>query len=259
MTAVVLLTSFWGTAQSTINDERIHSGPAAGENVSAQNDHGFFIVAEFSQSLNAKKLKPGDTVKAEVTQDVLAHGRIVIPAETKLMGHITEVSARDKTNSESRLGIVFDKILLKHSREIDFDGFIRSLEAPALRRSRVDEPDPMMGTAMARGSSSRSTSSASAAASGLTAADGTVLWNGTKASNLSNTHSAGGKPPASERAASPLSVGMPFGVFGIKDVRLVAGDGNASGPVIVSSKHNVKLEDGTQVLIRATNPHLPKP
>lgn len=256
MAAVVLLTGFWGIAQSTENDEKIR--PPASQNTLPQNDHSFFMVAELSHSLNAKKLKPGDTVKAEVTQDVLAHGKLVIPAETKLMGHVTEASTRGGTNGESRLGIVFDKILLKHGREIDFDGAIRSLEAPARRRSRTDDPDLMLPPTMPRGSTSRSFSSAAVTTATMSTIDTTVVWNQGTVSNADNTHSAGGRPATSDRAASPLSVGMPFGVFGIKDLRLVAGDGNST-TVIVCSKRDVKLEDGTQVLIRGTNPRLPSP
>src|SRR5262245_11290356 len=40
------------------------------------------ILAEFSGGLNVKKLKPGDKIKAEVSQDVLWHGRIIIPEES---------------------------------------------------------------------------------------------------------------------------------------------------------------------------------
>src|SRR5262245_20118449 len=55
-----------------------------------------YILAEFTQSLNAKKLKPGDAIKAQVSQDVLAHGKIVIPADSTLVGHVTEVKASQK-------------------------------------------------------------------------------------------------------------------------------------------------------------------
>ena len=43
-----------------------------------------FMLVELSGSLNAKKLKPGDPIRAQVIQDVLSHGKIVIPAESKL-------------------------------------------------------------------------------------------------------------------------------------------------------------------------------
>src|SRR5262249_56050197 len=101
-----------------------------------------FIVVELSDSLNAKKLKPGDKVKAQVSQDVLAHGRVLIPAESKLLGHVTEANGRSE-NEESRLGLVFDKILLKHHEELNMRGVVRT-EAPPVVRSRMDEPDAMM-------------------------------------------------------------------------------------------------------------------
>src|SRR5215468_3755560 len=69
-----------------------------------------FILVELSDALNAKKLKPGDKIKALVAQDVVARGRVVIPMDSKLMGHVTEAKALEgNENSESRLGIVFDK------------------------------------------------------------------------------------------------------------------------------------------------------
>src|SRR6266567_3582037 len=108
----------------------------------------FYILAEFNGNLDAKKLKPGDRIKAEVTQDVLSHGKIVIPIESKLVGHVTEVKARSGEDPESRLGLVFDKVLLKHHQELDFQGVIQALSPPALRRSKVDEPDQMLPPAV---------------------------------------------------------------------------------------------------------------
>ena len=70
------------------------------------------MLVELSKRLNSQKLKVGDKVKAEVSQDVVSHGKVIIPVETKLIGHVTEVSARDSGHPESRLGIMFDRILL---------------------------------------------------------------------------------------------------------------------------------------------------
>ena len=53
------------------------------------------MLVELTKSLKAKKLKPGDKVKAEVAQDVVSHGKVIIPVETELIGHVTEVSVRD--------------------------------------------------------------------------------------------------------------------------------------------------------------------
>src|SRR6476646_3520226 len=107
-----------------------------------------YILVELSNTLKAKKLKVGDKVKAEVSQDVVSHGKVIIPVETKLVGHVTEVSARDSTNPESRLGIVFDRILLKHFRDIDFEAVVQAVSQPVVRRSRVDEPLLMLPPSM---------------------------------------------------------------------------------------------------------------
>jgi hypothetical protein len=247
----------------------------------------FYILAEFTQSLNAKKLKPGDRIQAQVTQDVLSHGKIIIPVESKLVGHVTEVKARATDDSESRLGIIFDKVLLKHRLEVDFRGVLHALSAPAVRRSRVDEPDQMLspramggmsqsqgpmpiGTGMAN---SRSTSpgggSASAGSSIAANPAGSAPpfmnsppVNGPPSSSAGNA--AGGIPnpngvPVSSGEQKPMSVGMPLGVFGLKGLSLTPGTSSTPGPVILSRVDNVKLESGTQVLLKITGASVPQP
>jgi len=68
-----------------------------------------YVVAEFNNGLNGKKLRPGARVRVEVAQDVLAHGKIIIPADARIEGHVTEVKTRG-SDPASRLGIVFDKV-----------------------------------------------------------------------------------------------------------------------------------------------------
>ncbi len=55
-----------------------------------------------------------------------------------------------------------------------------------------------------------------------------------------------------------MSAGMPRGVFGLKGLSLSPGVGsNTPGPVILSEAGNVKLEDGTQVLLKVTDATAP--
>src|SRR5512146_1565429 len=91
---------------------------------------GALLVAEFDGGLNAKKLKPGDKVKATLTQDLLMHGKIVAPVDSKLVGHVTEASPKTKEHPQSRLGVVFDKLLLKHHREVQFQATVQILAPP---------------------------------------------------------------------------------------------------------------------------------
>jgi hypothetical protein len=248
----------------------------------------FFILAEFTQSLNAKKLKPGDQVKAEVTQDVLSHGKIIIPVESRLVGHVTEVKSHRAEDPESRLGIVFDKVLLKHRVEVDFHGVLHALSAPAVRRSRVDEPDQMLSPGLLGvnrssgptpvGSSSLGAHAGSAAGGNIQSVSGTATNPAGSPPSVSNGapvgtvltvgagNAAGGIPshnspyPIGVGEQKPMSVGMPLGVFGLKGLSLsTAGTASTPGPVIFSRISDVKIESGTQVLLKVTDAAITQP
>jgi hypothetical protein len=229
-----------------------------------------YMLVELSKTLKAKKLKVGDKVKAEVSQDIVAHGKVIIPVETKLVGHVTEVSARDSEHPESRLGIVFDRILLKHFHDIDFEAVVQAVSQPVVRRSRVDEPSQMLPPSMVGGVSR----------------DGPVTPTGRGASaSMSNRPMGGGGAAASvatfqapitvkqspsthvdssgallETASNgkPMSIGMPQGVFGLKGLSLsTAPSADTPGPVIVSNTEDVKLDSGTQILLQVLKVEIP--
>src|SRR5690349_15531128 len=62
---------------------------------------GTGVVAELSKGVNAKKVKPGDTIKASVTQDVVDRGQVAIRIGSKLVGHVVEVKAATKDDPQS--------------------------------------------------------------------------------------------------------------------------------------------------------------
>jgi len=231
---------------------------------------GSYMLVELSKSLKAKKLKVGDKVKAEVSQDVIAHGKVIIPVETKLVGHVTEVNARDSAHPESRLGIVFDRILLKHFRDIDFEAVVQAISQPVIRRSRVDEPSQMLPPPMAgvgrdapitpsnRGStssnSSRGSSAGGAASASLATFQGPIT---VKQSPSTHVDSPGALLEAAANG-KPMSIGMPQGVFGLKGLSLSTEPSSSTpGPVIVSNTENVKLDSGTQILLQVLKVEVP--
>ncbi|HEY5027859.1 MAG TPA: hypothetical protein VIK39_05575 [Candidatus Angelobacter sp.] len=223
---------------------------------------GSYMLVELSKPLKAKKLKVGDKVIAEVTQDVVAHGKVIIPIETRLVGHVTEVNARDKGQLESRLGIVFDRILLKHYHDISFQAVVQAVSQPVIRKSRLDEPSQMLppsmvggglrsstGTTNARGAST--TSSRSSSGGGSTSSGSVTTFQvplTVKESASPNTTSGALLEVAS--TGKPMSAGMPLGVFGIKGLGLTSEPSlRTPGPVIISNTQDVKLESGTQILL----------
>jgi hypothetical protein len=220
---------------------------------------GTTLVAEFSHGLNAKKLKPGDKVKAVLTQDLVLKGKIVAPNESKLVGHVTEVKASTDADQESRLGLVFDKVLLKHHHELNVQAGVQALLAPAIRRSRVDEPDQMMpppvvasvsnsnttgrgGTGASRSSNSGPTTSSVASLNSIGAIP-TVQ--STPGSSPGNHVTRVDLSQATGRRLN-ASNGM-RGVYGIKGISLSPPSNGAA--VIISKTSNVKLENGTQLIL----------
>jgi hypothetical protein len=82
-------------------------------------------------------------VNAVLLADVLSHGKIVVRRDSKLVGHVTEAQPHSKDNPESRLGIVFDKAVLKGGQEIPFTSVLMALRpAPRLQVESMSAPAP---------------------------------------------------------------------------------------------------------------------
>jgi hypothetical protein len=220
---------------------------------------GTDMVAELSHSVSAKKAKPGDLVKAALTQDVLAHGRIIIRRGSKLMGHVTETKVRTKDDQESRLGMVFDKAVLKDGQEISFTAAIMAL-APGVQVSSVDRPDQMPPPQtssvsssgnpqpMGAGPQSRSTMSGSGSSSVNSATSSSA------ASRSVQLDQAAASASTSESASTyGLMGGGSRGVFGLPGLRLAALAGPVRTTIITSIRQDVKLESGTQLVIQVNN------
>jgi len=233
---------------------------------------GSYMLVELSNGLKAKKLKVGDKVKAEVSQDVVSHGKVIIPIETKLVGHVTEVSPRDSAHPESRLGIVFDRILLKHFHDIEFEAVVQAVAQPVIRHSRVDEPSQMLPPSMI-GGGMRDNNAAPTGGRGSSGSQNRTVTNAGTSSGASltqfqapitvkespSTHAeSAGALLAVASNGKPMSVGMPQGVFGLKGLSLsTAPSAGTPGPVIVSNTDNVKLDEGTQILLHILKVELP--
>lgn len=110
-------------------------------------ENGSILYAELTKTVDAKKAKAGDPVNAVLVADVLAHGKIVVRHDAKLLGHVTEARVHSKEVPESRLGIVFDKIITKDG-EVPFQSLllaIRPAEHPVVEIPNA--PTPMSNSA----------------------------------------------------------------------------------------------------------------
>lgn len=218
--------------------------------------NGTDLVAELNKSVSSKKAKLGDSVKATLTQDVVEHGKIVIRRGSKLIGHVTEAKPRSKDDQESRLGLVFDKAMLKGGEEIDFNAVVRAL-APPVRFGAVDKPDMM-------GPPPTGMSNSSNVPQPLSAPGGTGNSSNRASSNASTTTGTSNQASQAAQYASTsyggtlapqggVMGGGSRGIFGIRGLTLGPPAKGQDGSVISSTSQSVKLESGTQMVIQVTS------
>ena len=98
-----------GNAQSQTTSEQTSAGLRIAP--------GSIIPVQLTKTIDAKKVKTGDEVEAKVTQDLTTgNGEVVLPKDTKVVGHITEAQTRSKEQKESQIGIAFDHTVGKNRR-----------------------------------------------------------------------------------------------------------------------------------------------
>src|SRR5260370_42256359 len=94
---------------------------------------GTVINAALNSSIDSKKVKPGEQITAHTTEAVRStDGRAILPKGTKLVGHVTQASARSNGQGEAVLAIQFDKAVLKDGQEVPLNVvIIQAVAAPA--------------------------------------------------------------------------------------------------------------------------------
>lgn len=104
---------------------------------------GTLLHVELLKSVDTKRSKVNDRIEARTVSDLLAHGQIIIPRNTKIIGHVTQARARGKTSPDSTVGIIFDRVLLK-SGEVLLPLTIKSIAPPVYASSNIGrEPDSL--------------------------------------------------------------------------------------------------------------------
>ena len=182
---------------------------------------GAMLYLELSKALDAKKVKTGDAVTAQLVADVLSHGKIVIRRDSKLIGHITEAQPSTKERPESRLGIVFEKVILKGGEEIPFSSVLVSL------RPAPETPPSMDLTGETSGAAGRGYSMPLA---------------------MAQRHRMHSVNEDNEAKAAARANSRPSNMDGLRLTPPAVGQ----TPIVVSLKHTVKLESGVIIELRVT-------
>jgi hypothetical protein len=240
---------------------------AAGVNgASGALSSGTTLQAELTKLVDSKKAKPGDEVTAKLTQDVRSSNQVVLHKGTKLVGHVTEAQAKGKENGESKLGIAFDKAVLKGGQEMAFTGVIQALAAPVQGSLSAAAEDTGnlgsgMGSGTAMGGGRSNGGGLTPMGGGAGSAVNSTLGSATNTVNNtagSVTNSATGAVNGSVNQATGVAANGAInsatrGVVGMQGIALnTASAGSAQGSLISSASRNVKLDSGTQMILQVT-------
>lgn len=173
-----------------------------------------------SKTLDSRKLKEGDPVLCVTSAVLHAGSGLMVPAGSKVIGHVTQAQARSNGSPNSTLAVVFDKIEYTKGEEIPIQGILQAI-APSLGDS---EPNtgPAESGSLSGGASRNSGASP-----------------GTAPPPTSSVQLSG---PAKR---TPILTATSQGVMGVKNLQL-----DANG-VLTSPGKEVKLDSGMQLLVRA--------
>jgi hypothetical protein len=91
---------------------------------------GSVIPVQLTKTIDSKKAKAGEEIEVKVTQDMKNdNGEILVPKDTKVLGHITEAQKRSKEQKESELGITFERAMMNGS-EVPMPMSIQAIIVP---------------------------------------------------------------------------------------------------------------------------------
>ena len=76
------------------------------------------IGLQVDTSLSSERARVEDRVDARVTRDVMADGRVAIPAGARVIGSVTAVERGGKMKERARLGVRFHTLVLADGREV---------------------------------------------------------------------------------------------------------------------------------------------
>jgi hypothetical protein len=210
---------------------------------SAQLQPGSLIYAELSKSIDSKKAKEGDPVVAKVTQAVLSRGKIAIPKNSRILGHLTSAKAYAKDQAQSELGIAFDRAELKGGTQIPMSGLtIQAIGGTA----GLDQPPSNIanGTGGSIPSPGMAGPRSGANAGGANSPVGGSTYPSSTGATGEDVPTGTSTGP--NRDSARLNA-TSRGVVGMSGVKLQP---QPQGGLLAEEGKNLKLDSGTQLVLR---------
>jgi hypothetical protein len=204
---------------------------------------GSVIPVQLTKTIDAKKVKTGDQIEAKVTQDLKTNnGELIVPKDTKVMGHVTEAQARNKEQKESQVGIAFDRAVMKNGSDVPLPMSIQAIIAPPNPTGNSDTQASSAPGGMPPSSNQSNNTGRGAGSPGMSA--------GTPPQPSTSSTASSQGPSNTKPAANQPITEKTQGVIGMSNLQLSAAPNTTQGSIVTSEKNNVKLDSGTLMLLR---------
>jgi hypothetical protein len=203
------------------------------------------IFAIVVKRIDTKSASLNQELTLRTITDVVVDGVVIIPSGSSVVGHIVELATKGKGSDQSILAIVIDKAVLESGREIPLQGIIAAVAAPP---EGSLSSDPTYGMMHSNEPKMVGTSpSAAAARPGELSPSGKV----------ESTASLGAARINGEMRKGLLLNAESQGAIGFSGVSLSWRLTTPPAVTVFSSNHKeIKLDAGTQVLLRIARPEL---
>lgn len=201
---------------------------------------GSVIPVQLTKTIDAKKAKTGDEVEAKVTQDMKTNtGAVLVPKDTKVIGHVTEAQVRHKNEKESQLAINFNQAVLNNQQ----------VNLPMSIQAVIGQQNNATNAGGSPGGNPGAEPSAPGGQPPQTAGRSPMGSPGQSQAPPNETPApeSQGNSQATQR---PPITAKTQGVIGISNLSLSSNSTPTQGSVLSSEKNNVKLESGTMLLLR---------
>lgn len=227
------------------------------------------VTGQLEGKLDSKTARPGDQVVLKTSQKMKTADGVEIPKGARLIGHVTEVQAHAKGQSESRMGLEFDRVELKNGQSMGIHSMIESVEpgASAMAASSMENEEalsaPMGGGSVA--TSSGGVAGGRVGGGGLLGgtANGAAMATGRVGSELGETAGGAARATSNLGASAASNVGRGVGATagtagslasgvratGIQGVMLSGDAANSASGTLTAANRNIHLDSGTQMVL----------
>lgn len=249
-----------GFAVSGFSQKQDPSGPENTRTASRNGDRGAVINSgtsiegQLQSSLDVKKAKVGDEVVLKTTKSIKQDGQVVVPKGSRLIGRITDVQEKTKSNGTSRLGMVFDRVENKDMSSPISASIVSIINVASNARLSDTANADVFGSSSSN-ASARSTGGGSSGGGLLGGAGGVVGGVTGSAGNVLNTttNTIGGVAATTGQTVGTTTGSTVRTVNGIQITNSVDGS-LQSGSSLSAANRNIRLEKGVtlQLLVNSS-------